>query len=129
MIIPNIAIRQPEFNRSNARESSPSERNMNLRDMPLIRYFAGGRARGRLMREYFLISVLLVGGGLITSGAIEIYYSFQESQEHLARRAARGRHRRGDQNRAFRARDSQHAQRRDAQPRDRAQGTDRRVPL
>jgi signal transduction histidine kinase len=57
---------------------------MNLRNMPLIRYFAGGRARGRLMREYFLISGLLVGGGLITSGAIEIYYSFQESQEHLA---------------------------------------------
>jgi len=57
---------------------------MNLRDMPLIRYFGGGRARGRLMREYFLISVLLVGGGLIASGAIEIYYSFQESQEHLA---------------------------------------------
>ena len=36
------------------------------------------------MREYFLISVLLVGSGLITSGAIEIYYSFQESQENLA---------------------------------------------
>jgi signal transduction histidine kinase len=57
---------------------------MSLRDMPLIRSFSGGRARGRLMREYFLISVLLVGGGLIASGAIEIYYSFQESQEHLA---------------------------------------------
>jgi len=57
---------------------------MKLSDMPLIRYFGGGRERGRLMREYFLISVLLVGGGLITSGAIEIYYSFQESQQHLA---------------------------------------------
>jgi signal transduction histidine kinase/HAMP domain-containing protein len=57
---------------------------MNLRDMPVIRYFAGGRARGRLMRDYFLVSMLLVGGGLIASGAIEIYYSFAESQEHLA---------------------------------------------
>jgi len=57
---------------------------MNLRDMPLIRYFAGGRRRGRLMRDYFLISVLLVGGGLIASGVVEIYYSFQESQQNLA---------------------------------------------
>ena len=59
---------------------------MNLSDLPLIRYFggSGGRQRGRLMRDYFLVSVLLVGGGLIASGAIEIYYSFQESQEHLA---------------------------------------------
>ena len=57
---------------------------MNFRDLPLLRYFAGGRQRGRLMRDYFLVSVLLVGGGLIASGAIEIYYSFEESQEHLA---------------------------------------------
>ncbi len=57
---------------------------MNLGDMPVIRYFAAGRGRGRLMRDYFLVSVLLVGGGLVASGAIEIYYSFQESQQHLA---------------------------------------------
>jgi signal transduction histidine kinase len=61
---------------------------MKFGDLPVIRYFAGGRAdgraRGRLMRDYFLVSVLLVGGGLIASGAIEIYYSFLESSENLA---------------------------------------------
>ena len=56
---------------------------MNFRDLPVIRYFAG-RQRGRLMRDYFLISVLLVGSGLVTSGAIEIYYRYLESQETLA---------------------------------------------
>jgi signal transduction histidine kinase/HAMP domain-containing protein len=43
-----------------------------------------GRQRARLVRDYFFISVLLVGGGLITSGLIEIYFRYQESQEHLA---------------------------------------------
>jgi len=56
---------------------------MSFRDLPIIRLFAG-RQRGRLMRDYFLISVLLVGSGLVTSGAIEIYYRYLESQETLA---------------------------------------------
>ena len=56
---------------------------MTFRDLPIIRFFAG-RQRGRLMRDYFLISVLLVGSGLVTSGAIEIYYRYLESQETLA---------------------------------------------
>jgi signal transduction histidine kinase len=37
-----------------------------------------------LVRDYFLISVLLIGGGLITSGLVEIYYRYQESREQLA---------------------------------------------
>ena len=41
------------------------------------------RPRGRLVRDYFLISVVLVGGGLITSGIIEIYFRYQESREQL----------------------------------------------
>jgi signal transduction histidine kinase len=45
---------------------------------------SGPRQRARLVRDYFLISVLLVGGGLITSGIIEIYFRYQESQQHLA---------------------------------------------
>lgn len=49
----------------------------------IIRYFPG-RRRGRLMRDYFLISVLLVVGGLVTSGAVEIYFSYLESREQLA---------------------------------------------
>ena len=51
--------------------------------MPFLRLF-GGRARGRLVRDYFLISVLLIGGGLITSGLVEIYYRYEESREQLA---------------------------------------------
>ena len=46
--------------------------------------FAARRPHGRLVREYFLISVLLVGGGLIASGLVEIYFRYQESREQLA---------------------------------------------
>ena len=60
-----------------------SERKLKFRELPLIRLFTG-RQRARLMRDYFLISVLLVGGGLTTSGLIEIYFRYQESQQHLA---------------------------------------------
>ena len=56
---------------------------MNLRDLPLLRYFTG-RRRGRLMRDYFFISVALVGGGLVTSGAVEIYFRYYESLDQLA---------------------------------------------
>jgi signal transduction histidine kinase len=51
--------------------------------LPFLRIL-GERRRGRLVRDYFLISVLLIGGGLITSGLIEIYYRYRESQEQLA---------------------------------------------
>ncbi len=43
-----------------------------------------GRRRGRLLRHYFVISVLLIAGGLITSGLLEIYFRYHESREHLA---------------------------------------------
>ena len=43
----------------------------------------GGRRRGRLVRHYFLISAILIGGGLITSGLVEIYFRYQESRDHL----------------------------------------------
>jgi len=36
------------------------------------------------VRDYFLISVALIGGGLILSGAVEIYYRYYETQEQLA---------------------------------------------
>ena len=35
------------------------------------------------MRDYFLISVVLIGGGLITSGLVEIYYRYHESRDQL----------------------------------------------
>ena len=46
--------------------------------------FRAGRRRGRLVRHYFFISVLLISGGLITSGVVEIYFRYQESRENLA---------------------------------------------
>lgn len=43
------------------------------------------RRRGeRLVSRYFLVSGLLIGGGLIASGALEIYFAYQESRDHLA---------------------------------------------
>jgi signal transduction histidine kinase len=54
-----------------------------LRGLPFLRLF-GGRQRGRLVRDYFFISVLLIGGGLITSGLVEIYFRYQESRDQLA---------------------------------------------
>ncbi len=45
----------------------------------------GAQRRERLVRDYFLVSVLLIGGGLITSGLVEIYYRYHESRGQLAR--------------------------------------------
>ena len=42
------------------------------------------RRRGRLLRNYFLISFVLLSGGLITSGLWEIYFRYQEIHEHIA---------------------------------------------
>jgi len=44
-----------------------------------------GRHRGRLVRHYFLISAILIGGGLITSGLVEIYFRYHENHDHLVR--------------------------------------------
>src|SRR4029450_561766 len=57
---------------------------LSIRNLPFFRSF-GAQRRGRLVRDYFLISVVLIGGGLITSGLIEIYFRYQESREELAR--------------------------------------------
>ncbi len=46
--------------------------------------FRGGPRRGRLVRHYFFISVILISGGLISSGLVEIYFRYQESRENLA---------------------------------------------
>ena len=45
----------------------------------------GGQKRGRLVRHYFIISVVLIGGALVTSGLVELYFRYQESWEALAR--------------------------------------------
>ncbi len=54
----------------------------NLRGLPFLSLFSG-RRRGRLVRDYFFISLLLIGGGLITSGLVEIYFRYLESREQL----------------------------------------------
>ncbi|HWO42552.1 MAG TPA: ATP-binding protein [Candidatus Eisenbacteria bacterium] len=52
---------------------------------PLLRRRRGAaRRRERLVRDYFLISVVLIGGGLITSGLVELYFRYHESREQLA---------------------------------------------
>jgi len=51
--------------------------------LPLLQIFRG-RRRGRLVRHYFILSAILIGGGLITSGLLEIYFRYKESQEQVA---------------------------------------------
>jgi signal transduction histidine kinase len=41
-------------------------------------------ARGRLVRHYFLVSVLLIAGGLIASAAMEIFFRYRETREELS---------------------------------------------
>lgn len=44
----------------------------------------GAPRRGRLIRQYFFICVMLIGGGMIASGLLEIYFRYYESQEQIA---------------------------------------------
>ncbi len=53
-----------------------------LQGLPLIRAFAGGGGL-RLVRGYFLIFVLVISGGLITSGLVEIYFRYFENLEQI----------------------------------------------
>ena len=41
--------------------------------------------RGRLVRHYFFISLVLISGGLITSGLSELYFRYRESAGDLVR--------------------------------------------
>jgi hypothetical protein len=45
----------------------------------------GRQKRGRLVRHYFLISLVLISGGLITSGLSELYFRYRESAADLVR--------------------------------------------
>ena len=44
----------------------------------------GWRRGGRLLRHYFVMSVILIGGGLIVSGVSEIYFRYHEIRQHIA---------------------------------------------
>jgi signal transduction histidine kinase len=39
--------------------------------------------QGRLVRQYFFIFVILIGGGLLASGLLEIYFRYYENQEQI----------------------------------------------
>src|ERR1700745_605293 len=43
------------------------------------------RKRGRLVRHYFLISLVLISGGVITSGLGELFFPYRESAADLVR--------------------------------------------
>ncbi|MFH1821327.1 MAG: cache domain-containing protein [Methanobacteriota archaeon] len=44
----------------------------------------GGRRARRLVRGYFLVLFFFVGGGILTSGLLEIYFSYFESKEQIS---------------------------------------------
>jgi signal transduction histidine kinase len=44
-----------------------------------------GQRRRRLVRHYFLVSVILISGGLITSGLSELYFQYRESSAALVK--------------------------------------------
>ena len=60
---------------------SESLENLKSQIAPLL----GRRRTGRLVRHYFLISLLLIAGGLVTSAVLEVYFRYRESQEQIAR--------------------------------------------
>src|SRR5437879_7643647 len=45
---------------------------------------AGRMHRGRLFRKYLLLILTLVTGALLASGAISVYFSYQENKSALA---------------------------------------------
>ncbi len=49
----------------------------------LGRSIAGGGRGGRLLRRTFGIALVLVSGGLITSGGVELYFRYRESVESI----------------------------------------------
>jgi signal transduction histidine kinase len=54
-----------------------------LLDLPFIKA-SRGRRRGRLVRHYFATSLVLIGGGLIVSGLIELYFAYHDTRDHIA---------------------------------------------
>src|SRR5713226_370658 len=53
-----------------------------LRHLPFIRIFRD-RRRKRLVRSYFFVSVILIAGGLISAGLLEIYFRYMEGLEQV----------------------------------------------
>jgi signal transduction histidine kinase len=49
----------------------------------LSRVFSASPRHGKLVRNYFLIFVTLIAGGMIASGLTEIYFRYYETQEQI----------------------------------------------
>lgn len=43
----------------------------------------GSKGGGRLLRQTFIIALVLVSGGLLTSGAVELFFRYRESVEGI----------------------------------------------
>src|ERR671914_697353 len=56
-------------------------RNLKCKVYKCSEYFR--QRHGRLVRHYFVISVILISGGLISSGLLEIYFRYQENYNSL----------------------------------------------
>lgn len=54
---------------------------MELR-LPLIQIFRS-RRRARLVRNYFFVSAILIAGGLISAGLLEIYFRYREGLDQV----------------------------------------------
>jgi signal transduction histidine kinase len=51
--------------------------------MPFLNSAPHASSRGRLARQYFIVFVVLLGGGLITSGVLELFFRYRESREQI----------------------------------------------
>ena len=56
---------------------------MKLRNLFLHRIFRS-RDRQHLVRSYFFVSVILIAGGLISAGLLEIYFRYMEGLEEIS---------------------------------------------
>ena len=56
-----------------------------IQNLAKIQNSRARQKRGRLVRDYFLISLVLISGGLITSGLVELYFRYRESSSDLVR--------------------------------------------
>src|SRR5215813_2298473 len=56
--------------------------NVRFRNLPFLQVFRRGDRR-RLVRSYFLVSAILIVGGLISAGLLEIYFRYMEGLEQI----------------------------------------------
>jgi hypothetical protein len=52
--------------------------------LPFLKTLRREPGHGHLVRQYFFVFLLLIGGGLITSGLLELYFRYRESREQIA---------------------------------------------